>query len=301
MQQGLSRVFREFVRSLAYKEITPESFDEASSKLLLELVENNVALEVAEGLIAQLRERVVGRSVKRGSSVAEFIREELKAVLLDVFERAGVFNLEREVSVRKGGAEPYKVVFLGPNGHGKTTTIGKLAYRLRLRGYRVVIAAADTFRAGAIEQVSQIASMSGAFLVSLGYGADPAAVAYEAVERARKQGFDVVLVDTAGRMHTRRNLMDEMRKIIRVVEPDFRVFVGDALTGNDAVEMARTFFEEVGFDGSIVTKFDADTKGGVVLSIVYTTGRPILYVGAGQKLEDLHPFDFRNFVDSLLD
>ncbi len=300
MPRGLSKVFREFVEYLAYKEVTTESFEEASSRLLLELVENDVAFDAAEGVISRLRERVVGQRVKRGISTLEFIRNELRAVLLEIFERAGSIDLEQEVSKSAGKGEPYKVVFLGPNGHGKTTTIGKLAYRLRLRGLKVVIGAADTFRAGAIEQVSRIAASAGAQLVSLGYGADPAAVAYEAVEMARKRGFDVVLIDTAGRMHTKKNLMEEMKKIVRVVEPNFRVFVGDALTGNDAVEMARTFLEEVGFEGNIITKYDADTKGGVVVSVVYATGRPVLYVGTGQGLQDLEPFDYRKFVESLL-
>ncbi|MGB9709700.1 MAG: signal recognition particle-docking protein FtsY [Infirmifilum sp.] len=296
----LSKIFREFVDTLAFKELTPERFDEAASKLFIELVQSDVAVEVAEGIIGDLRSKVVGQRIQRGRSVKEFLESELRATLQEVFERAGWIDLEKLAMEQARQKGVFKVIFLGPNGHGKTTTIGKLSYRFSKKGLRVLIAAADTFRAGAIEQVSQIASLAGAGVFSMGYGADPAAVAYEAVERARRGGYNVVMIDTAGRMHTKKNLMDEMKKIIRVVEPDFKIFVGDALTGNDAVEMARSFHSEVGIDGSIVSKFDADVKGGVVVSLVYVTGRPVLYVGTGQRLEDLEPFDYKSFIDSLL-
>lgn len=296
----LSKVFRGFIDSLAYKELTDKVFEEAASKLFIELVESDVAVEVAEGIIDNLRRRVVGSKLQRGTNVKEYLEAELRSALLEIFGKTGSVDFENlavEV-VKKMGV--FKVVFLGPNGHGKTTTIGKLAYRLRKKGLKVIIGAADTFRAGAIEQVSEIASRAGASVVSLGYGADPAAVAFEAVERARRGGYDVVLVDTAGRMHTKKNLVDEMKKIVRVVEPNFKIFVGDALTGNDMVEMARTFHSEVGFEGSIVSKFDVDVKGGVVVSLVYVTGKPVLYVGTGQRLEDLEPFDYKKFIDSIL-
>ncbi|MEZ0345392.1 MAG: signal recognition particle-docking protein FtsY [Infirmifilum sp.] len=296
----LSRVFKEFVDTLAYKEFTEERFEEAASRLFIELVENDVAVEVAEGIVNDLRMRVVGQRVQRGRDTREFLKSELRKVLLEIFEKAGSVDFEGLVveSIKKRGI--FKVVFLGPNGHGKTTTIGKLAYRLRAKGLKVLVGAADTFRAGAIEQLSQIAAQAGVGVVNLGYGADPAAVAYEAVERAKRNAYDVVLIDTAGRLHTKKNLMEEMKKIIRVAEPDFRVFVGDALTGNDVVEMGRTFYSEVGFDGSIVTKFDADVKGGSVVSLVYITGKPVLYVGTGQRIVDLEPFEYKSFVESLL-
>lgn len=290
---------RGFVEALAYKELTEEHFEEHASKLLFDLVENDVAVDVAEAIINELRDRVVGRRLQRGKNPGVLLRDELIAVLQEVFKKAGRVDFE-ELAASKAD-KPFKVVFLGPNGHGKTTTIGKVAYRLRTRGLKVLVGAADTFRAGAIEQLAKVCEAAGVDLVSLGYGADPAAVAYEVVERARRQRYDVVLVDTAGRMHTKRNLMDEMKKITRVMEPDFKVFVGDALTGNDAVEIARTFQAEVGIDGSIVTKFDVDVKGGVVVSLVYTTGRPVLYVGTGQRLEDLEVFDYERFVKSLFE
>jgi fused signal recognition particle receptor len=193
-----------------------------------------------------------------------------------------------------------KVVFVGPNGHGKTTTIAKVAYRLIARGLSVVLAAADTWRAGAIEQLKHHAEAIGAHVVEHGYGADPAAVAYDAVAYARKRGIDVVLVDTAGRLQTDVNLMEEVSKIVRVVKPHFKIFVGDALTGNDALDQALKFNQYVGLDGGILTKVDADAKGGAALSFVYATGKPVLYVGTGQKYNDLQPFTVEWFLEKVL-
>ncbi|RLE78332.1 MAG: signal recognition particle-docking protein FtsY, partial [Thermoprotei archaeon] len=202
-----------------------------------------------------------------------------------------------ELRVKK---RPVVILFLGPNGHGKTTTIAKVAKLLMDRGITVVVAASDTFRAGAIEQVEEHCRRLGIRVVKHRYGADPAAVAYDAILHAKSKGIDVVLIDTAGRMQTDVDLMEEMRKIARVTEPDLKIFVGDALTGNDALDEARKFNEYVGIDCSILTKVDADAKGGAALSIVFATGRPIAYVGTGQGYSDIMKFDPEWFIEKVV-
>jgi len=299
--RGLSRVFTALLEKLKYSEFSESDLKKIENEFLILLVENDVALEVAESILHKLTIRLSQVKIPRFSDREKVAREELYKLLLEIFEKVPQLDIEREIenyaSIR---GEPFSIVFLGPNGHGKTTTVAKLAHRFSSRGFKVVIAAADTFRAGAIEQLRELAERARAELVSMGYGADPAAVAYEAYMYSVRRGADLLLVDTAGRMHTKKNLMEEMRKIIRVLNPRYRIFVGDALVGNDAVDQARMFFEEVGFDGSILTKFDADTKGGIALSIVYVTSRPILYMGTGQRLQDLAKFDYRKYLEEIL-
>lgn len=297
----LREVFEKLSEKIAYTELSEEAVEEIGYDFILELVENDVAYEVAEALIKELAKRLSRKRVPRISDKKRLVREELRGLLYEMFEEAGQLDLEKQLAEKvRRGEKPQKLLFLGPNGHGKTTTIAKLANRYKKKGFSVVIAAADTFRAGAIEQIKKWSEKIGVPLISHGYGADPAAVAYDALLYARKNGADLVLVDTAGRMHTNVNLLDEMKKVARVLEPDYRIYVGDSLTGNDAVEQARVFSEEVGIDGSVLTKFDADTKGGAAISIVYVTRKPILYLGVGQGIDDIKAFDYKEFVDQIL-
>lgn len=294
----LRTVFTKLVDKLAYTELSREKILEIGYDFILELVENDVAYDVAEALVEMLAERLSEEKVPRVSDKKKYVREELRKLLLEIFEGAGTLDLD---SVVRGIKEPPLILLLlGPNGHGKTTTAAKLAYRYKKMGRRPLLVAADTFRAGAIEQLVTWGEKIGVPVHMGKYGADPAAVAYEAVARARSGGHDIVIVDTAGRMHTNVNLIDEMKKIVRVVEPHYRIYVGDALVGSDAVEQAGVFSREVGIDASILTKMDADVKGGAALSIVYVTKRPIVYVGVGQGAGDLEVFDYKAFVDKLL-
>ena len=194
-----------------------------------------------------------------------------------------------EAKVAEG--EPLVVMLIGINGTGKTTTIGKLCNFYLKKGYTPVIAAADTFRAGAIEQIGHHADNLGVKLIKHEKGSDPAAVAFDAVQHAKAKGKEIVFIDTAGRMQTNVNLMDEMKKIRRVSKPDLVVFVGDALTGNDATEQARKFKESIDIDGIILTKADADSKGGASLSIGYVVKKPILFLGMGQSYDDIKEYD----------
>jgi fused signal recognition particle receptor len=216
----------------------------------------------------------------------EVLREAIKEVLTSKQE----VDLIKIIEAKRAKGEPAVFVFVGINGHGKTTTIAKLARYLTKRGYKVVLAAGDTFRAAGIEQLEIHAERLGVNIVKQKRGSDAAAVAYDAIAHAKARGLDVVLVDTAGRMQTDVNLMDEMRKVVRVAKPDAVIFVGDALTGNDAVEQAKTFDQAVGITGTILCKMDADARGGAALSITQVTGKPILFLGTGQGYDDLVEF-----------
>jgi fused signal recognition particle receptor len=251
-----------------------------------------VAKEIVDTLAEDLRGKRVSRQVALEQAVEASLREAIGKVLtvptVDLLE------------LLKTKPKPIVIMFVGVNGTGKTTTIAKLAYQIQRRGFTCVVAAADTFRAGAIEQLEKHAEAVGFKLIKHTAGADPAAVAFDAVEHAKARGRDVVFIDTAGRMQTNQNLMDQMRKIKRVANPDLIFYIGDALAGNDAIEQAKQFHEAVGLDGIVLTKIDADAKGGAALSMAKTIGKPIVYVTVGQGYEDLRRFNVTWMVDRLL-
>jgi fused signal recognition particle receptor len=280
------------------KTISEKDIDDILFELEMSLLESDVAMEVAEKIINSVKEDLVGRKVRRRSDVAEFTRDALKKAISEILGVETKDLKEMADNARKSG-EPLKIMFVGINGTGKTTTIAKVATYFINEGYTPVIAAADTFRAGAIEQISHHAENIGVKIIKHKKGADPAAVAYDAVEHAKAKGKEIVLIDTAGRMQTNVNLMDEMKKIKRVVKPDLIIYVGDSLTGNDAVEQASKFDEAVGVDGIVLTKADADAKGGAALSIGYVINKPILFLGVGQSYEDIMEFKPEWMVDQL--
>jgi len=195
--------------------------------------------------------------------------------------------------------KPYIIAFFGINGSGKTTTIAKLASMLKEMKISCVLAASDTFRAASIEQLQHNADKIGVKLIKHGYGSDPAAVAFDAIKHAKAKNIDVVLIDTAGRMHSNQNLIDELKKITRVTKPDLKIFVGESIAGNDCVEQAKTFNDAVGIDGIILAKADIDEKGGAAVSVSYVTKKPILYLGTGQKYGDLEPFNKEKIMNSI--
>lgn len=288
------------------KAITERTLDEKEAgKVLWEfeiaLMESDVAHEVVEELTSRVKDEVVGIKVQRFKDSEEDVREFLMNMIEDVFSGASQIDLLQMIEKKKAVGEPFTVVFLGINGTGKTTTIAKFANLLKKAGFSVILACSDTHRAGAIEQLTQHAERLSIKVVSQKYGADPAAVARDAVLHARSRKIDVVLIDTAGRMQTSKNLMEEMSKIIRVVNPNLKIFVGDALAGNDAVSQAKEFQAFTDFDATILTKVDADVKGGAALSIKYVTGKPIIYIGTGQGYDDLAPFNIDSFKSSLFE
>lgn len=278
--------FLSFVR---HKTISEKDVDDILFELEMSLLEGDVALEVAEQIINSVKEDLVGKKIKRRSDVAEFTRNALKKAISKILDVESQ-DIEQLIALKRKQGEPLKIMFVGINGTGKTTTIAKVATYFINKGYKPVIAASDTFRAGAIEQLTHHADKIGVKIIKHKKGADPAAVAFDAVEHARAQGKELVLVDTAGRMQTNTNLMDEMKKIKRVINPDLILFVGDALTGNDAVEQARKFDEAVGVTGIILTKADADAKGGAALSIGHVINKPIIFLGTGQSYSDIMEF-----------
>ncbi len=303
MFDRLRRAFQSTVERLrekvAYREITEADVSEVLDDLFVALVEADVAYEVAEDIVESLRSRLVGMKVKRGEDIEGVVRETLRSKLLEILDGPGP-DLVAEAKSRKPGDRPLVVVFLGVNGVGKTTTIAKLAYMMKREGVTPVLAAADTFRAGAQEQLAIHAERIGVPIIRGRYGSDPASVAHDAIGYASARGYRVVLVDTAGRMHVDYDLMGELRKIVRVSKPDYKVLVVDSLTGNDAVEQARRFNEEVGVDTIVLTKADADVKGGTAVSVAAVTGKPIAYLGVGQGYEDLKRFDPEEFVEWII-
>lgn len=263
--------------------------------LNMDLLQSDVGVETAQYLTDNLRDYLVEREVEKGR-VGSAVREAFRNTLNEILDDKG-FSLLREIKSSDG---PYVIVFLGVNGTGKTTTMAKMARLLMDAGVSVVFAAGDTFRAGAIEQLKTHGQRLGVKTIAHQKGGDSAAVIYDALEHAKAGNVDVVLADTAGRMQTNRNLMDELQKVVRVNKPDLKIFVGDSLTGNDALEQARAFNDMVGIDAGILTKMDADTRGGSALSIAYETGKPIIYVGVGQDYRDLREFKPNWYIDQLL-
>lgn len=261
--------------------------DDLLRDLELELMQADVALPVAEEMIKHVRGQLAGKRIDRSFKIDEAVELAVRAAVKEVLADNG-FSLSERI---KSKASPYVIMFVGINGTGKTTVIAKLTSRLQKHGYGCVLAASDTFRAGAIEQLTIHADKLGCKIIKHQAGGDPAAVAYDAVEHAKARKRDVVLIDTAGRMQTNTNLMDEMKKIKRVAKPDLVVFVGDSLAGSDAVEQAKRFDAAVGIDGVVLTKIDADAKGGAALSIAKAIGKPIIYVSYGQEYDEFRKFD----------
>ena len=274
--------------------ISEEKLDELLWDLEVGLLESDVAYSVIESIKKDIKEELRHVSFER-SKVEELVENVLRNAITHVL-KSNEINFNEFIEKSK---KPVVLMFVGVNGSGKTLSIAKIAYMLKKQGKSCVMAAGDTFRAGAIEQLEIHANNLDVKLIKHGPGADPAAVAYDAIEHARAKHKDVVLLDTAGRMQTNVNLMDEMAKIKRVAKPSMILFVGDALSGNDAVEQAKRFNEIVGIDGVILTKVDTDAKGGSALSVAYTIGKPLLFIGIGQRYEDQIPFDAQWMLDNI--
>ena len=299
--EKVERAVQKAAEKATTKTISEKDVDEFLQDLLMELIESDVAFETAEKLVEELRKRLVGLQVPRGADTRKILEGKVHEALVELLKTGWRhIDLVSEAKEKCRRGEPLVIVFLGVNGVGKTTTIAKFAYMFKKAGLTPVIAAADTFRAGAQEQLRLHAERVGAVFVGGRYGADPASVAFDAIQMAKSRGYCVVLVDTAGRMHTDIDLMEELRKIVRVAKPDYKVLVVDALTGNDAVEQAKFFDEAVGVDFVVLTKFDADAKGGTAISVVDAIKKPILFLGVGQRYEDLEPMEPEKLVAKLL-
>jgi fused signal recognition particle receptor len=297
LKQGLSGVVDRISKSkLSEKDLDPILWD-----LQLQLISNDVAVDVASKISKDLKERLKDVTLPRFGDKTTPIRNALRESIKTTMTTNGDLDLLEFVAEKRARGEPLVVMFVGINGTGKTTTIAKVTRLLLDNNRKVVLASGDTFRAGAIEQLEEHAKRLGVRIVRHRYGSDAAAVCFDAVQHAKAQDLDVVLIDTAGRMQTNRNLMDELEKIKRVVQPDITIMILDSLIGNDAVDQAETFNNHIGFDAAILTKVDADAKGGSSLSVSYLTGKPILYVGVGQEYRDLQRFDAAWFAEKILE
>jgi fused signal recognition particle receptor len=290
--------FKKIFSSINKIKISEEDFEAYSNDLEMILLENNVAVEVSEKIISQLKESIVGKEFLK-KEIEGQIKESLKDIIYKILIEP--FDLIDKIKEKKGTTEhkPYVILFCGINGTGKTTSIAKFGNLLKEKKLSCIFAAGDTFRAASIEQIKKHGAKLGIEVIAHEYGSDPASVGFDAIKYAEKNHIDVVLIDTAGRMHTEKNLMAQIEKIAKVCKPDTKLFIGESITGNDIIEQIKTFNTSVQIDGIILSKADIDEKGGTALSVGATTGKPILYLGVGQEYKDLQKFDKNKFVESL--
>ncbi len=300
MFDRLKAQFSKLYDTVTKTELKGKDLDKVLDEFQLELIQSDVAVSVAEYVAVELKNKLDDVRFARFSDPRARVRAILAEVLLSVLDKAGRLDVFEFVEKKRAAGEPTIIVFVGINGTGKTTSIAKLAHILQDKGRTVVIAASDTYRSGAVEQLEEHARRIGVKTIKHQYGADPAAVAFDAVSYARAHGVNVVLIDTAGRMGTNTNLLEEMKKIVRVTKPDLTILVVDALTGNDAVEQGRVFAQAVNIDGIILAKLDADVKGGNAVSLSYIMGKPVVLVGTGQKYDDLEPFKADFIVKNMI-
>jgi fused signal recognition particle receptor len=286
-------IFTKVVSGITTTKIDESKFDELFDDLEFALLENNVAFEVIDKIKEDLKENIVSKPLTR-NKIAEIIEQTLKKSIKEILE-VETIDVINKIKTKK----PYIICFVGINGSGKTTTIAKFANLLKKNNLTIVMSASDTFRAAAIDQLQYHADKLDVKLIKQDYGADPAAVSFDAIKHAEAKGIDVVLIDTAGRMHSNSNLIDEMKKIIRVSKPDLKIFVGESITGNDCIEQAKKFNDAIEIDGIILSKADVDEKGGAALSVSYITKKPILYIGTGQGYDDIKEFSSDLVISNL--
>ena len=278
-----------------YTELREGDIADLLFELELALLESDVNHETAKAFVSRVKELLLKEKIPRGTQLNEFLKQKIRQVLLELTETKQLNIFEMADSKK-----PFKILFLGPNGAGKTTTIAKLTYAFQQSGKKVVWAAADTFRAASIEQLEAHAKKLNVRVVKHDYGADPTAVAFDAVKAAEAEKADVLMIDSAGRQETNRNLLEELKKMERVIKPDLKVFVGEAFAGKNLIEQARAFDEALNLDGFILSKIDTDAKGGTVLSLLYELKKPVLFIGTGQEYTDLIKFTPEFIIDRIV-
>ncbi|MEM5801676.1 MAG: signal recognition particle-docking protein FtsY [Candidatus Aenigmatarchaeota archaeon] len=286
------------IKKITEIEITEKTLDEVFEEMEIELLQADVAVEVIEKIKADMKKNLVGKNIKK-SKLEQEIRESLRKTLYDAVNTPKI-DLEEIVKNAKKNGKPALLVFLGFNGAGKTTTLAKVANWFLSKKYTCVFAAGDSFRAASIEQLEEHANKLKINIIKHQYGADPAAVIFDAVKHAQAKNIDVVLADTAGRAHTNKNLMDQLEKIVRVNKPDLKILVLDSMTGNDIINQCRMFDQSVGVDAIILTKNDVSNKGGSIISAAYVLKKPILFLGNGQEYKDLEEYKPEKIVNNLI-
>ncbi|MCJ7699921.1 signal recognition particle-docking protein FtsY [Candidatus Bathyarchaeota archaeon] len=300
MFEKLKSGLKGLVTKVTTSELKAENIHPILSDFKMNLVENDVAFPVAERICDEMEKRLDRVQVKRLEDRKKIVENNLREVLLEIMLTNNKIDFWKTAEEKRRKGEPFTIAFVGINGTGKTTTIAKICHLLNKKGYSAVIACSDTYRAGSIEQMEEHARRLGIKMIKHDYGADPAAVAYDTISHAKAHSINVVLIDTAGRMQTNKNLMNELAKIKRVVDPDLTILTVDSLIGNDAVMQAEEFNKSVGIDATILTKVDADVKGGSALSVTYVTQKPILFIGTGQRYDDIQEFNPEKFVQMIL-
>jgi fused signal recognition particle receptor len=288
------------VQKISQKELSDKDISQILDDFLLVLVENDVAYTVAKKICDSLQEKLKATQFRRFADSTGPAKAVLREILLELLKGSGEESFFKALNESKNEHKPAVILFVGVNGTGKTSSIAKIGHLLPRKGFSVVIAAADTYRTGSIEQIEEHARRIGIKTIKHDYGADAAAVAFDAVNYAAAHGTNVVLIDTAGRMQTNKNLLEEMKKIARVSKPSLTVLVVDALTGNDAVEQGKTFSEAVNIDGIVLTKLDADAKGGSAISMAAIIGKPILFATIGQNYKDIVSFEPDQIVGNII-
>jgi len=268
----------------------------ALEELEMSLIASDIGVTTAAEIVSMLRERAKRQQIRDGAELKDLLKTQLKSQLD-----------EQQRSARRVASPPEVILLVGVNGTGKTTTSGKLAAHLRAQGKTVLLCAADTFRAAAIEQLEVWSQRSGVELIKSKQGGDPSAVLFDSLNAAKARGIDFLIVDTAGRLHTKNNLMAELEKMRRTTQrivpdaPHEVLLVMDATTGQNGLQQARLFTESAGVTGIVITKLDGTAKGGIAVAIARELKLPVRYIGVGEKIDDLLPFDSGAFVDSLLD
>lgn len=270
--------------------VTKENFDELFFDIEIELLEKNIAIDVVEEIKEKILELLEN---KKTSNFKKEIKETIESILENIIQ-------EPIKIIKKPKQTPQKILFLGINGVGKTTSLAKFIYKLQENKFSVVVAASDTFRAAAIDQLETLTDKLNVKLIKQNYGADPASVAFDAIEHAKKNNIDYVLIDSAGRLHNNKNLMRELEKIHRVNKIDHVIFVGDCISGNDLIEQAQEFEKIIPIDSIILTKSDTDKALGAIISVSYAIKKPIIYLGTGQEMKDLEEFNKQEFINNLL-
>jgi fused signal recognition particle receptor len=290
----IKKVFEKVTKKVLEKKISEKDLDEILGDLEISLLEADVAFEVSEKIKDDIKKALVGKEVKRGKT-KEMIVDTFKNSLSEILNLPKIDLLD---AVKKN--KPFLLLFLGFNGSGKTTSLAKVGHYLKGKGLSCVFAAGDSFRAASIEQLEEHGRRLGINVVKHNYGADSAAVIFDAKKHAEARGIDVILADTAGRPHTDKNLMDELKKVCRVNNPNMKILIIDSLVGNDAVPQAKMFDETVGVDAVLFTKIDVNEKGGCIISVAYTLKKPILFLGVGQDYSSLKTFKSEEFIDNVI-
>ena len=297
MLDKINNVVSNLSKIAVEKQISEKELDIVIENLKIDLLESEIPFNLVEKISENIKKHMIDRKFSRSDEFKEIIKNEFTKSIVEIFDKVEDVDLINLIKTNKDN--PFKILIVGINGSGKTTTVAKIGYLLKENNISSVIVAGDTFRSGAIEQIKEHADRLNLKLISQKYGSDPAAVARDGVEYSKTHNIDAVIIDTSGRVQTNNNLMQEVLKINNVINPDFTIFIGDSLAGNDLVSQAQEFFKFTEFNGSILTKVDADVKGGAILSILSESSKPIIYIGTGQEYKDLEKFNKERFLSEL--